>query len=321
MKRQYNYPLLITLGLVSRDKDLLRYYLGKELREIDYQPGNFVSLCLEHQREGICCLISADFKSIREIAQWNIPVLLVARLGQELKRSELYTFLLKTGLCALWILPDYGESVIFPRLALNSYKRQSVLLVEEQEERRRLFFQLYTFAGYDVRLDCSSAQEVLLCLKNDGPPTLLHLNLDHSAMKATELIYALDSFLKINPEQKSSLRALFIKDFNIPGFSFSSLEDLLASHTSRIFSPKEAVFAIIEAFLGEQRALFPAQASPSKELFALDAILHGHPVELAKLSPSKMTSRERFPFLWLYESMAKGMKEGLYLSLERIKTA
>ena len=309
-KKQHSYPLVAGLGLSARDKHLLEYYLGSEAQKIDWRASNFLAAYLEQQKQGICYFPSADFSSLKEIAEWNIPTLAAARLGPELERADLFSFLLETGLCALWILPDHGKPVIFPRLSpLQS--RQSVLLVEEQEERRRFFRQLYAFAGYDVRADCSSAQEILLCLKDSDLPMLLQLNLDHSAVNPTELIYAMGSLFKANPQQRHTLRILFIKDFNIPGFPFGSLEELLGSYARRIFSPKEAVFALIEAFFGRPRN--PLSAA---DLLALDAILYGSPTDLTKLSPVEMTSGERFPFLWLYESMAKNMEKGLCFSYE-----
>ena len=138
LEMRHSYPLLVSLGLTSRDKHLLKYYLGNEAKEIDFQASNFLSAHLEQQKQGICYFPTTDFKSIKEIAQWNIPTLVVARLGQELERADLYSFLLKMGLCALWLLPDYGKPIIFPQI-LPLQKRQSVLLVEEQEERRRFF--------------------------------------------------------------------------------------------------------------------------------------------------------------------------------------
>ena len=309
-KEQDAYPLVAALDLNSRDKHLLEYYLGNEAKKIDCRASDFLSAHLEQQKQGICYFPSADLNSIKEIAQWNIPTLVVARLEQELK-ADLYSFLLKTGLCALWLLPDYGKPVIFPHFA-PLQKKESVLLIEEQEERQRFFRQLYAFAGYDVRADCSSVQEILLFLKSSNPPMLLQLNLDHSAINPTELIYALNSFLNTNPQQKHSTRILFIKDFNIPGFPFGSIEELLASYARRIFSPNEAIFAIIEAFFGRKKSPLPAV-----ELLALDALLYGSPTDLTRLSPVEMTSAERFPFLWLYESMAKNVGSGFSLSLRK----
>ena len=307
-----SYPLVAALGLRSRDKSLMKYYLGSALREVDFHAPNSLSLLLEQQKEGICYFPSADFESLKEIAQWNIPTLLVARLGPELERDELYSFLLKAGFCALWILPDYGKAVIFPYLPALQ-KKQSVLLIEENPERRRFFRQLYAFAGFDTRADCSSPQEILLHLENSGAPALLHLNLDHSGMNVVELIYSIDSFLKENPQQRKALRMLFIKDFNISGFSFANLEELLNSYARRIFSPEEALFSLLEAFFSKGSTLLPAA-----KLSVLDHFLYEYQGEeeegLARLGPLEMTCPEALAFLWLYEKMAKKMGEGLLLS-------
>ena len=300
-------PIIAGLGLTDRDRHLIDYWLGKNVRKLETDT-HYVSEDLLH---GLNYFPAADLRHIEHLTQYYLPLLVVARLHNELSQQELFQFLYETGIVALWLLPSYGAPVIFPQFAPAIMEKRVAFLVQEDKCYRNLLRQLFYFAGYHVQIDFHSAQEVLTALENSSHSCLLLFSLDHSTINYSQLLTQLDAYLHRNPKCRSRLRVLFTKDFAIPGFSFNDLESLLQPHARRVFSQQEAVFALIEGLFSQN----VTDASIEKQ--NIDRVLYGPQKDFFHLSPVDMAQARRILFLWLYEFMSKEAEAGILL--EEIK--
>ncbi len=308
MEDTRRYPLFLGLGLRSRDQHLLDYWLGSTVRKHERQAVQQPSLF----SSGLNYFPNADFRTIEHLAQWYLPLFVVARLSPELERSRLFSFLKDLGVAALWLLPEYGQPVIFPRLHVPIHKRK-VFLIEENIKYRDLFRQIFYFAGYTVQVDFSGVDDVLVALdQGDSIPELMFLSLDCQNINHTELIYGLDSFLKKHPKRHSQLRILFTKDFRLPGLSLAVIENLLHAHARRIFSPGEAIFALLESFFVRD-TFFLRGERKGEEKLVLDTVLYGSNHDFTQLKVAQATRPQCIPFLWIYEFMARSIERSVMI--------
>ncbi len=307
--RTHSYPVVIGIGLSARDKYLIDYWFGeypvqKKKNADTLSPGQFA--------QGLHYFPSSDLELIEEINQWSVPILVIAR-KKETEHKQLFSYLWKLGIAALWILPDFGEEVSFPFISLPyaDSSKKTVFLLDESIVPRNLLKQIFYFAGYHVLFDFFSTKDVILAMKNGNMPDILYLNLDHPHVHHVELISSLKYFLKNHKQiekEKSSTQLIFTKDFRIPGFSFTSLESLLASYVHRIFDPKESIFALLQAFFSHSGNI---EANGDMEL---QKILTGSsPIGLQQENREGITNRGLLPFLWLYNFWTQDMERGIIL--------
>ncbi len=304
----YRTPIVLGLHLSRRDQKLLDYWLDE-----NWQKEELASrLSLGQLLKGRHCFPQFDLYDphAKQLLQSYLPLLLVMRPSPcKTERMELFSLLFEQGLPALWLLPDYGNPVLFPRLKIpihHKRKGKRIFVLEEDSRYCSLLRQIFYFSSYfHVHANFSCAQELLVSIEKNDCPELIVFNLDHSRIHYTEFLEALEKLMTSSAKLRSELRLLFIKDFQIPGFSFGAIEKLLKPHACRIFSPHEAIFALIYAFLHEE------DGQPPKHF--LDTILYSHKLDVLRLSPLQMTAAQYLPFLWLYEYLAGGAQRGLFL--------
>ena len=296
----FTKPVIAALGLTDRDRHLVDYWLGEKVHR--WELGSKYSST--DLLQGLHYFPTADLNCLEELVQYYLPLIVVARLQNDISQQELFSFLYKIGIAALWLLPNYGAPVVFPQFQPVLSEKRVVFLIEENISCRKLLRQIFYLAGYHVQVDFRSAQEVLIALENSSHSCLLLLSLDHSTVNYAQLLPCLESYLNQKPKRRSRLRMMFTKDFSIPGLSFNDIESLLQPHARRIFSLSEAIFALADA-------LFSTDLNLEQE--NIDRVLYGSQKDFFHLRPSEMTQSRRVLFLWLYQFMAKGAEPGITL--------
>ncbi len=332
------YPLLIGLGLSKRDESLLHYYFGSKINVLEYDTSYFLSNYLEKSKTRICYLPFANLAELQEFSRislgemLNIPIFIISRLSEKLKASQIYDFLIKEGFLALWLLADYGEPVSFPRLAalaIPMTQRPSVLIVTEDPTRLKLFRQVYSFMGFDVRTDFSSLQDISFILESQSPLSILQIDLDHSSINPTELAYLLERHfskqrlrnLKHSEDLKQEeVQVILIKDFRIPSIPLSNLGELFSNHVSRIFSWQELILSITANFFDNQKEVSANNnanndsSNNSAKIKKLKKIISTPDINFTNLElESKTSTSGDSPFLWLQQILLPKLEKGLLL--------
>ena len=299
LRSKKRYPLILGLGLSFRDQHLIDYWLGNHYQELKFSefPKQIDKIGKE-----LYYIPHANFLNLQEIGKTHIPSLVVTRLGPEVQREQLYETLLKAGLASLWVLPDYKEAIVLPKYHyLSSHKR--VFLIEEDPVQRSLLRQIFLMAGYNVFIVSSEFEKAssLLKILNIGEvPDILYINLDHKAFVPTEIMQVLKKIE--NSKKFSEMQILLVKDFSIPGFSFSNIENIFYNRFHRIFSPWEVILMLLKSFF---------YSDSEKESIAekrIEKIIQDKDIDFYKLKLYEATEPSMIPFLWLHFYIAAKKK-------------
>lgn len=337
-----DYPLVAGFGLNEAEQLLVEYWLGAagdQLRRWpagEIQPGrlhrglNYYPISLESDR--------------RELLQCYRPLLVLA--GRDSDRKHVRDQLFQAGIAACWTVPAPGEPIIFPALP-RPRRAGPVFLIEDDPVYRSLFRQMLYFAGYDVRADQHSLEiletpDALADLASPMPALIL-ASLDTARMDIPAFFHRLATFLKKHPGRGP--RVMLTKDFGRPGLDVRTIEHAVRPHAARIFHPREAILALIEAlflsphdtdaavgFAGmsdRTRAARGESNIGSTAAFAsslptartLDELLYRPHIKLRETAPGLESQFENLqvyrriqPFLWMYDCLAEHDGRGAILN-------
>ena len=339
-----DFPLVAGFGLRETEQLLVDYWLseaGDRLRRWpsgDIQPGRL--------HRGLNYFPVSSGADRAELLQCYRPLLVLA--GRDENRKSSYNALFNAGIAACWTAPAPGEPILFPAFP-RPRRAGPVFLIEDDPIFRSIFRQLLYFAGYDVRADQHSL-ELLETPEafvespggSESPrsmPALILASLDTARMDIPAFFHRLSGFLKKHPGKGP--RVLLTKDFHRPGLDVRTIEHTLRPHAARIFHPREAVLALLEALFisdtpSESRASFAGKPSNAAEFsdrrpaaaFAstppmhrtLDELLYRPNIKLRETAPgyphiqSLQAYRRILPFLWLYDCLADRDGKGAILN-------
>ncbi|MCR9141546.1 MAG: hypothetical protein NXI24_04780 [bacterium] len=327
-----DFPLVAGLGLDEAEQSLIEYWLGAagpQLRRWsagDLQPGRL--------HRGLNYFPNSQAQDRRELLGCYRPLLVLA--GRSVQRSPAETELFETGIAACWRLPAPGDPILFPALP-RSRRAGPVFLIEDDPTYRSLYRQMLYFAGHDVRADQQSL-ELLEApdafADSDAPlPALILASLDTERMDIPAFFHRLDRFLKKHPGRGP--RVMITKNFQRPGLDVRTIESSLRPHVARIFHPREAALALLEAlFLAPVNSGDAASsAGPDAPLIGsafastppmartLDELLYRPQIKLRETAPLLEPHQQQLkayrriqPFLWLYERLANQDGRGAILN-------
>ncbi len=297
------YPVVLGIGLNKREQYLFKYWLGEKIVShhlpLQTHPSSFV--------HGLHCIPFSDHYTIQQIAEWNLPLLVVTSGDLKVIRNTLFPFLFETGCAALWVLPKVGNSIKFPHIEFPQ-RNQKVFIVEENENYRRIYRQILYFMGYQrIRIDIHTLQEFHDILSVEDPPNLIICSLDHPSIRASEIILSLDSVIQKKRDSHLDLSVIFTKDFSIPGSSTYLLNPSLKNYTNRIFSKAKAVFALLESFLCRE-------PDENTETENLRKILFEKYIKFSKKNIESSELPNSILFSWLYDYLEKKTGEEVFLA-------
>ncbi|MEQ9364558.1 MAG: response regulator [Leptospirales bacterium] len=339
--------MIAGFGLDEAEQSLVDYWLGaagSQLRRWtsgDIQPGRL--------HRGLNYFPESRQTDRRELLGCYRPLLVLA--GRAAQNQEAQAGLFESGIAACWKVPAPGEAIFFPALP-RSRRTGPVFLIEDDPVYRSLFRQLLYFAGYDVRADQQSLEllETPEAFAEPGArlPALILASLDTPRLDIPAFFHRLNRFLKRHPGRGP--RVMITKNFQRPGLDVRTIESSLRPHVARIFHPREATLALLEAlFLSptdpgaraakpgdaqQGRPLTSADAGPGGEaLFgsafastppasrSLDELLYRPHIKLRETAPAlqlrdetQAAFRRVQPFLWLYDRLAESDGRGAILN-------
>lgn len=228
---------------------LVRYALGDRFESVESHP------TMEQISRGGIFFPRAPDSFIEEVSEWNVPTMAIAGsalLSAEDRPRTLDRFY-RGGMGALWQLPEAGEPVLFPPLQLPG-NRSRAILIDGQDQRRRIFRQLFHWNGMDVRSDIHSTEELIRTLEQaDGGTTglpekrgILVVDLDQDWIEPGVLVEGLRRLFRQDSSFQKRWHLILMKDFAKPGPVLTSLAERLRNHVRRVFHPHEALMACYE---------------------------------------------------------------------------
>ncbi len=325
-----SFPIIAGYKLQASELELARLWLGSAAdvpaREVDTAgPREFSN--------GLNFLPRARVADLEDVIQWCRPLLILTGRETEVADHEEF-FRLGAGAC--FALPGWDEPMLFPNPVLPEVKG-TVFIVTDDGRLRSLYRQLLRFAGYEIRVDFRSADEIAETLEHiHGSetedirlPELILLDLDSSRVDVPKFFHNLKIWTRENPRARAALRVMVTRDFGKPGGDISGLAGAMRPFVRRIFHPHEALCALMEALLfrGPETGIETGHRinlAPSGEYRSLSMLLHGADGRPGARSPRELLAfaRERgkaaarsLPFLWLHEHLNRdSVREGAVLA-------
>lgn len=295
---------LVFAGLKLKDfqKHLVGAYLESlehagriNFRQVDsFEPA--------HAASGTIWIPELSPTSVAEILDWSLPVLFC--VGPSLKSEDSLRHLYDQGAGALFF-PGEETYYVFPELP-SSHEGTSLLIMDDPF--RRLYRQIFLFAGYRPRTDLASATDITVILDGlkEEKSIVLVADLDCSKVDTLLLCHELQSYLKKHPSMAGKIRIILLKDFRRPGLDPSSMKSSIQKIARRIFHPIEGVLALTEALF-----LYGMEDEIASARFRnLDSFLYAHRIQSLRADPDRIfknASRRlrsfsrALPFLWLYD--------------------
>ncbi len=315
----FTHPVVAGFELDEAEQHLMAYWLDGHdppCRRVTQQE-------ILRGRGGLMFLAAATLENLRELLEWNVPLLTVlghATTADAPVREDLR----QSGAAALWQLPAPGE--LFATPPLTYPVRALAFLLDDRQQRRRLYRQLLFFCGYDVRIDFQSSADMLALLARldegdgadpgaaaaaagrEGFPALLIIDLDSRRLDARAFFPALRRFFEDHPGRRRDCRVLITKDFRHTGTDLNLLAAHIRPLARRVFTPEEAVFALLEGLLYSAYAA-PAHRPPFTPRDLRDLLLGDQvaPVNEFPL-PARADELHRRAqlFRWLYSTAPAG---------------
>lgn len=295
---------LVLAGLELKDfqKQLMRAYLEAleasgqlAFKQVEsFEPG--------HAAAGSIWIPEVPWNQLEELLDWGLPVLFCA--GSRLKEEGSLRKLYELGAGALFF-PGEDTYYVFPELP--AFKESHALLVMD-DPFRRLYRQIFLFAGYRPRMDLGSASEVPLLLDElkEQKEIVIVADLDCRRVDTLLLCHELQTYLRRNPSMASRIRILLLKDFRKPGLDPAGMRNSVQKIARRIFHPIEGALILVESLY-----LFGMKDEIASARFRnLDTFLYSHRIQSLRADPDRIfrNASERLrsfsrglPFLWMYD--------------------
>ncbi|MBW7857387.1 MAG: hypothetical protein H3C43_03600 [Leptonema sp. (in: Bacteria)] len=184
--------------------------------------------------------------------------------------------------------------------------------MSQSSNLRSLFRQIFLFAGITVRTDLKTADELRFVLPTllSAQNSQLHVVIDLD----NEIDYLPTLHLLNEYNTDASIFVWSIRNFEQPGPHPLLLHKALLPFTSRIFTPLEAMIAMVEAFFLYDKSLvrFSSIAGPIQKFdgfYDIERILKGRSIDFINRNPAALWQtlkqltahlQNSLPFHWLY---------------------
>lgn len=314
----HRFPAVAGYRLAEKERHLAEFYLSS------YPVVRRNALELAVPGTALSFYPSLNIREIGELVDWCLPVLVLS--GVEPDKEERNNFL-SAGIAAVFPMLSSPGLHFAPELELPA-DSGSVFVITDDPALRKLYRQILCFAGYDVRMDFHSSEEVMEILSGSKDwPHFILADLDCRTVDPLSFFTRLKSFLKTRSALRGRTRMLVTKDLSRPG-----LDPLMASqlrpYARRIFHPQEALLALVECCL-----LFTPGAKsiikPDLPAYrSLEEVLFGNVVDMNWQDPRRFfssqddlirTARRALPFLWLPEHLKdESIRRGAILTSEAV---
>ena len=316
------YPVIAGYELDEDEQHLVSYWLGGRepaVRRVDQAE-------ILRGKGGLLYHPRATRADLREILEWNLPLLIVAGRDTALEGAEFLGEMRELGAAAIWELPERDAPVLPPPVSYEQRFR-AYLLADRQPHRRR-YRQLLFYCGMDVRVDFQSGADLLTVLERESEtpgeePTLLIIDLDSTRLDGRAFFPALRRLLEERTHLRRACGILLTKDFSRTGTDIQLIAGHIRALTKRIFAPDEAFFALLEGLLyaplmgeREPNRTLPRLRSLRDLLVGDNAVLHdAYPVTDRRAS----TDFERHAqlFRWWYNEERR--QQGLPLNSPELR--
>lgn len=262
----------------------------------------------------------ADFSDIEGLLDWQIPLLTVA--GAALDRAEITGRYFKAGGAALWFPSANPGLPAVPPLQFEQSGR-SVFIISDDRSLRRMYRQIFLFAGFDPRMDFTTSDEVFSALESmirEGRsfPYLILLDLDFVRFDAVTFFTRLAAFFRERPGFRKDLRLLTSKDFARPGLDLAAMSGRMKPFIRRIFHPLETIPLLLESFFLYSGNSLPAAPTNFK---SIDELIYGRWEGISQFSSQSFWQpfffRTCLPFFWLFDHLgSEEIKKGAILTPE-----
>ena len=294
-----NQLILAGLELEPYERQLIQAHLDGLVAE-----NLFEYKTLEQFEPGLVASRSAwiseiQWSGLEELLDWGFPVMVCAR---RTIRDDSLRRLYNMGAGAVFF-PQ--RPFLFPEFSLERMGNAMLIM---DDPFRRLFRQIFHFAGYHPRSDISSAKDAVALLDGmrDEPSIVLVADLDCSRVDTLLLCHELQSFLRNNPSMASRLRILLLKDFRRPGLNPSEMRSSVQKIARRIFHPVEGALVLVESLYlsGLSETILSARFRN------LDNFLYSNRIQSIRSDPDRIYQNavgrmqalgRSLPFLWLYD--------------------
>lgn len=302
------FPVILGYGLAPSEKEQIDFWLAPY--------GEFAT-----PREVLPLHLTADrvfFENggaaeASRILEWGRPLLVISGAGQSLlDRNRLFSL----GVSALWQLPAPNEPLIYPQPELRKF-RGNIFAMVGGEFFRHSLRQILQFAGFDIRFDFPSSRELVTtlesCIGEEGipEPHLIIVDLDDTRMDISTFFYNIRRLFNANPSLAGKMSILLTKDFSRPGLDIADLATRVRPHIRRVFHPREALCALLEAYLFHDENQTEEAAVPDTVPYrSLHTLLHDSPGDRRNRSPSQTLNminsrakrlRKMLPFILHYD--------------------
>lgn len=280
-----SFPVILGHGLSLPEKDLIDLWLtgqGEFITPRKVLPVHLTSERVFFEEGGVA--------EISQILEWGKPLLVIVGSGQSLRDLDR---LFSLGVSALWRLPAPDEPLIFPDLKTRANRGNVFALVADESFRRSLR-QILRFAGFDIRLDFPSSRELVANLESciDGTeisqPRLIIVDLDDRRMDISAFFYSLRKMFGARPGLAEKMPVLLTKDFSRPGLDIADLATRVRPYIRRVFHPREALCAVLEAYLfHDENAVGKSEMTETFNYRSLHTLLHDTPGTRGSRPPSQ----------------------------------
>lgn len=334
----HHRPIVVTTRTSPAETSAIRLWLGQrgghvfEHTASDLKsPGSLSPGPHTHFFPGL------QISSIREILEWNAPIVVIA--GKEFQKTtpEFEGFQAEyfdAGGIALLVWPDFRGAVLFPEIEFRSKASPGHIFVhsENQSLKRRLR-QVFSYTKRMVRADFSNTLETLasleqMDLEEKQKGCLFVIDLDAKEVELDRTIQLVRQIHRRPLKERFRLDLLVIKDFAKPLPGFARMVSTLKPTVRRIFHPDEALYACIESqiffqgplkgpFQGASRIQTPERGTFPARPLPLESILLGDlntypgddPAPRIQEGLKELEDHARsVPFFWLHSFLFAGQK-------------